>query len=233
MKLVRQTLFAMLFVFSVLLLSISICAVFWLPSRVAIYIAQAWGWSILALLHLFGIRYQIEGKLPKTSGHFIIASKHQSPWETAAFHWFFAPAVYMFKKELLLVPLAGLAMLKVGCMPVSRGSTTRKGLAKLIGRFKDRLRNRNIIMFPEGTRTMPDAPGEYKSGLGTIAAGLGTSIIVPVAHNSGRLWPRRGYPSGPGLITVRIMPAINTKGMNRNEINARVEAAIEKGMKGL
>jgi 1-acyl-sn-glycerol-3-phosphate acyltransferase len=124
-------------------------------------------------------------------------------------------------------------MLKEGCIPVDRGSTTRAGLSKLIKRFKNRLENRNVIVFPEGTRTLPDAKPAYKSGLGTIVAGLDAAIVVPVAHNSGRIWPRRGYPSSPGLITVRIMPAINTKGLDRNEINARVEAAIEEGMKGL
>ena len=232
-RFVRQALFAALFILSAILVSVFICAAFWLPSRMSIYIAQAWAASLLFILRLFGIRYKIEGRLPAPGKHFIIASKHQSPWETVVFHKFFPPAVYMFKKELLFIPLIGWALLKVGCMPVSRGSTTRKGLAKLIGKFKKRLKTRNVIVFPEGTRTLPGAAGEYKSGLGTIAAGLGSAAIIPVALNSGRVWPRRGYPGATGLITVRIMPAISTKGRSRNEINSRVRTAIEKGMKGL
>jgi len=232
---VRRMLFAMLFMLSALVLSVSICATFWLPSIVSVYMARAWGWSVLAICRLFGIRYKVEGELPKSlsRGGFIIASKHQSPWEVAALHYIFFPAVFMFKKELLYIPLAGWAMLKEGSMPVDRGSTTRGGLLKLIGKFKEKLKTRNVAVFPEGTRTAPDAEPSYKSGIGTIAAGLDKATIIPVAHNAGRIWPRRGYPSSGGLITVRVMPAINTKGLDRNEINKRLEAAVEKGMKGL
>jgi len=232
---VRRALFATLFTLSALVLSVSICAAFWLPSIVSVHMSRAWGWSVLAICRLFGIRYKVEGELPKSlsRGGFIIASKHQSPWEIAALHYLFFPAVFMFKRELLYIPLAGFAMLKEGSMPVDRGSTTRVGLLKLIGKFKEKLKTRNVAVFPEGTRTLPGAAPAYKSGIGTIAAGLGSAAIIPVAHNSGRIWPRRGYPSFGGLITLRVMPVINTKGLGRNEINKRLEAAVEKGMRGL
>ena len=233
MNFMRRAIFGTLFILSIAAVSIAICIAFFLPSRVAVYMAEVWAASVLGLLRLFGIRYKVEGEMPKPGGHFIVASKHQSAWETFALHYLFPPAVFMFKKELLYVPLGGLAMLKEGSIPVNRGSIGRSGMPGLIEKIRRRLKNRNFVIFPEGTRTLPGSEPSYKSGIGTIAAGLGDVTIIPVAHNSGRAWPRKGWPSGPGLITVRIMPAINTKGMDRNEINAAVQASIEEGMKGL
>lgn len=230
----RNILFTLLFYATTIPLAAAACCLSWGPSIWVVNIARIWSSAMLfEMKWALGITCRTEGmeNLPR-KGRYIVASKHQSAWETIVFQHFFWPAAFMFKKELLYMPLFGLTMLKAGCIPVDRGATTRKGLAKIVGKFKDRLLTRNMLVFPEGTRTPFGAAPKYKSGIAIIAAAIGEATIVPVALNSGRVWPKRG-PRRPGEITLRILPPFSTRGMTRLEIEREIEARIEDGMRGL
>jgi 1-acyl-sn-glycerol-3-phosphate acyltransferase len=190
--------------------------------------------TITALRVICNMKVEVEGRENVPAGrHVIFASKHQSAWETVAYQHLFGNLVFMFKKELLYIPFFGLMMLKAGNIMVDRGTTTKDGLKKLIKKFRDVLKIRNVTVFPEGTRMLPGAAPNYKSGLGMIASALGDVAIVPVAINSGLYWPRKGWLKYPGTIRVKILPAFLADGLGRNEITRRAEEAIEGGMRSL
>jgi 1-acyl-sn-glycerol-3-phosphate acyltransferase len=205
------------------------------PKDWVITVSNWWsGASLFALRAICNLKVEVEGRENIPAGrHSIFASKHQSAWETIAYQHLLGNLVFMSKKELLYIPFFGLMMLKAGSIMVDRGATTKTGLKKLVGKFREALKAHNVAVFPEGTRKLPGAAPEYKSGLGIIAASLGGATIVPVATNSGLYWPRKGWLKYPGTIRVKIMPPIETAGLDRAAISARVEEAIEGGMKNL
>jgi 1-acyl-sn-glycerol-3-phosphate acyltransferase len=236
MVFLRSLLFSILFVLeSAFFVALALPALA-MPSRVTIACARMWSATSLFLLKCvcdIGLEIEGLGNIP-AGRHVIFASKHQSMWETVAYQCLIGPTVFMFKKEILIfIPPFGLEMLRSGCIMVDRGHMTKTGLARLVARFRRALSRTNVIVFPEGTRTRPGAPPAYKSGLGIIAASLGNATIVPIAIDSGRHWPKRGFIKRPGNIRMRILPAMETAGMSRDEIGRRVEAAIESAMAGL
>ncbi|MDR1477115.1 MAG: 1-acyl-sn-glycerol-3-phosphate acyltransferase [Rickettsiales bacterium] len=205
-----------------------------LPANATIALARAWSCVSLAVFaRIGGIRYEVEGLGNIPEGRCVIfASKHQSMWETVAYQYIFGNCVFMFKREILLFfPPFGLEMLRAGNIMVSRGSTTKKGLERLLEKFRRTLSRHNIIVFPEGTRTKPGAPPAYKSGLAIIASGVPDAVIVPVAMDSGLYWPKRAFVKRRGTIKVRVMPAIEAYGVPKVELLARIEDAIESGMR--
>ncbi|MDR2098670.1 MAG: 1-acyl-sn-glycerol-3-phosphate acyltransferase [Rickettsiales bacterium] len=231
----RSFLFSMLFYLASLAFSMLAMFALVLPRRAMLWMARMWSRSSLFLLRsVAGISYRVTGRenIP-TGEHVIFASKHQSAWETITYQAILGNCVFMFKRELAFIPFFGLAMVKSGSIMVNRGATTRRGLEKLVARFGRALESHNVVVFPEGTRTKPGAPPAYKSGLAVIASALKEKWIVPIALDSGRYWPKRGFMKRPGTIRVRILPAIRTGSLTRLELAARIEAAIEGGMKDL
>ena len=236
MLLIRSILFNISFLLVSALYSLLAVLFLPMPRRVLVKVAGWWGGAVVFLMRVIvGTRLEVEGRgnIP-SDGHFIIAAKHQSVWETVALPYIFkGQLVFMFKKELLYIPFFGLVLWKSGCIPVDRGATTKSGLRKIIARFKEVLKKSNIGIFPEGTRTLPGAAPAYKSGIGMIVSSIGGTRIVPIALNSGLYWPKKGALRYPGKIRVKILPSFDSTGMNREEILKRVEDAIEGGMKSL
>ena len=182
-----------------------------LPSTIGTRIAFCWSHTSLFLLrHICHLDYKITGRenIP-TNTHVIFASKHQSAWETIAYQAFFFPTSFMFKKELLYIPLFGLAILKTGGIPVNRGHGNKKMISDLTRKFANRLKSKNIIVFPEGTRTPIGAPPNYRSGLSFITADL-PACVIPIAMNAGLFWPKGSFIKYPGTITVKLLPPIYT-----------------------
>ncbi|MDR3126734.1 MAG: 1-acyl-sn-glycerol-3-phosphate acyltransferase [Rickettsiales bacterium] len=232
---IRSYLFVTAF-FALTFVYCSICILFFAcPKDWVIMVSRWWSAaSLFALRIICGTRFAVDGRENIPAGRMVIfVSKHQSAWETVAYQKILGNLVFMFKKELLYIPFFGLMMLKAGNIMVDRGATTRKGLKKLVDKFREVLNYRNIAVFPEGTRVLPGAAPAYKSGLGIIAAALDDATIVPVAINSGLYWPREGFLKYPGTIRVKIMPAFSAAGMDHAAISAKAEEAIENGMKSL
>ncbi len=173
-----------------------------------------------------GLRYHVEGLEHVPTGPAVILSKHQSAFETLAFQRIFPPQVWLLKRELLWVPFFGWGLAMLEPIAIDRTSG-RKALQQLLSDGKARLTDgRWIVIFPEGTRVAPGARGRYAPGGAMLAAHSGYPV-VPVAHNAGEYWPRRGFIKRPGVIRIVIGPVIATQGRKAQDINAEAEAWIE------
>jgi 1-acyl-sn-glycerol-3-phosphate acyltransferase len=151
--------------------------------------------------------------------------KHQSTWDTFAMFAIFREPVFVFKSELTWIPFFGWALLRLGCIPVRRG-TGKAALDSMIqGTVAACARGQQVVVFPEGTRGVVGQPAMYKSGVSHLYQAMG-GAIVPVALNSGLFWPRRGFLRPPGIITLEILPPI-PPGMDRKDMQQRLVDDIE------
>lgn len=197
------------------------------PPRHLIAAQRRWAKGVNRLLGaLAGIEIEIRGARPRPPC--IVASKHQSAWDTLIWHVELdAPAVVM-KRELLAIPIYGRMCRHSGMIPVDR-----KGGAKAL---KDMLeharqaaeRGQPIVVFPQGTRTPPGLPVErlpYQPGVAALYRGLAVPC-VPVALNSGLFWPRRAFLRRPGRIVLEYLEPI-PPGLPRKSFEAELTARIE------
>ena len=187
-----------------------------------------WGKSTLFLAnHICKITYNIEGisKLPKHN-KFIIASKHESTWDTAFFLAILNNPVYILKRELLFIPLFGLHLLFMGMIHINR-SKGKKSVKEITQKSDNVINNlaRPIIIFPQGTRTKPFEQKPYKSGIYAIASNSKVDSY-PVILNSGQFWSKGSFFKYPGEITVKIAKAVDHT-LNKNIYMHKLEEAIE------
>jgi 1-acyl-sn-glycerol-3-phosphate acyltransferase len=172
--------------------------------------------------YLLGIRTRIEGDIP--SGPALVAAKHQSMFETVEMALILGLPAVVLKQELADMPLWGWAARRYGAIPVDRQGGAKalrimmKAAERAIGE------GRAILIFPEGTRVAPGRQPPLQSGFAGLYRALKLPV-VPVALNSGQLWPRQTFVKRPGLITIRFGEAIEP-GLARKEIEARVHSAI-------
>jgi len=174
---------------------------------------------------IVGTKLEVRGldKLP--DGPCLVASKHQSAWETFALIPLFRDPALLMKRELFWIPFHGWFSRKFEMIPVDRdqGPTA---LRRVLREAKKRIAaGREIIIFPEGTRRPPGAPPDYKTGVVLLYAALGVPC-VPVALNSGLFWPRRSVIRRPGTIVVEFLDPI-PPGLDKAEFLHRLESAIE------
>lgn len=177
------------------------------------------------LKHIVGLDFEVRGRdrLPKPP--FLVASKHQSAWETFALIPVFRDPALLMKRELFWIPFHGWFSYKFEMIPVDRdkGPTAlRRMLHAAEKRIKD---GREIIIFPEGTRRAPGAPPDYKTGIVLLYNALEVPC-VPVALNSGVFWPRRSWTRKPGTVIVEILEPI-PPGLPKAEFMSRLQEAIE------
>ena len=159
----------------------------------------------------------------------VIASKHQSTWETIYFQRFLPPLTWVLKKELLMVPFFGWAMATLEPIAIDRKAATA-ALKQVIRQGVERLKQgRWVLIFPEGTRAAPGEHGVYGSSSAMLAVNSGCPIL-PVAHNAGEFWPRRGFIKYPGTIELVFGPLIRSEGHKAKELNKRLEDWIESTM---
>ncbi len=229
MTLIRSIIFFTFLVLTTTLFAIPIFTVGMLiPYRPRCQIANAWGRVNLWLLStICGLNYQITGWENLLQRDAIILSKHQSAWETIALRGLLPPEqAWVLKRELLWIPLFGWALAASQAIGIDR-SSGRIAMRQVIAKGTERLQQgRLVIIFPEGTRVAPGERKRYGMG-GAILAQKSGYPIIPIAHNAGVFWRRRGVRKYPGTIQVVIGPAIETTGKSANEINAQVEEWIE------
>ena len=179
-----------------------------LPRWGILGLARSWARVNLALLRLIcGINVDWRGLKKIPAGAVLVASKHQSLWETFALLTVFPDPAYILKRELLWIPFYGWYARRAGMIPVDRGGG-KPALAAMAERVRAELASgRQIIIFPEGTRRAPGAEPKYKYGIAHLY-GEQVAACVPVALNSGLFWPRRKFLRYPGTITVEILDPI-------------------------
>ena len=199
---------------------------FLMPYSAIIAVAKAWGRSNLVLLRaICGIDVDFRGldKIPK--GPLLVASKHQSTWETFALLPLFADPAFIMKRELQWIPLFGWLSIKGRMIPVDRGAGSQ-GLTAMNERAgKELASGRQIVIFPEGTRRPAGAEPRYKYGIVQLYAATNVPCL-PVALNSGLYWPRRSILRKPGTIVVDILDPI-PPGLDKDEFKARLQDVIE------
>ncbi len=207
-------------------MTISHVPLFLAPRKWTVHQIKMWGRiSLWGLRNIVGIHIEVRGQehVPKNGA--LVASKHQTMWETIALFNLNPDPAIIFKGELTYVPFYGWYAMKAGMILIDRG-TQAKAMRKMIKQGKQALaEDRQIVVFPEGTRRPVGAEPEYKSGV----YGLYSQLKVPcvlVAHNSGLYWPRRGYIWRPGKIIIEFLPPIEP-GLKRGEFMARLQDTVE------
>jgi 1-acyl-sn-glycerol-3-phosphate acyltransferase len=220
------------FVFNVLFY---LLLIFWLVVAIPTYlmprgailtIARLWARSSIWLMRVVcntKVEYRGLEKIPK--GPLIVASKHQSMWETFALLQFFDEPLYILKRELERIPFFGWYLIKAGMLGVARGTGGRLLRDVLRRASAEVRRGRQLIIFPEGTRTAVDAPPHYKAGVALVYADCGVKCL-PVALNSGLFWPRRTFMRYPGTLVIEFLDSL-PPGLSRDEFLDRTSAAIE------
>lgn len=223
MNLIRSLLFMLVFYPGSAV--IIIVAVLLLPfgQPVAIRAGLIWArfhyWCARTFL---GIRTRIEGTFATVPT--LYAFKHESMFETAEVLRLFRDPVVVFKQELLAIPGWGWIARKHGVIAIDRDAGAGAVRALLTAAKRVRAEGRNVVIFPEGTRVPHGETPPLKAGFAGLYKALGLPV-VPIAMDSGRVWPRRSFVKRPGVVTFRVGEAIPA-GLPREEIEARVHAAI-------
>lgn len=232
---VRSLLFWVVFIISTAVFGLLILLFFFTPSSFRLKIARLWSYSNNLWLRLFcGIRYKVSGlenlSVESTNkNNAIVLCKHQSTWETLALHSFTPLVRWVFKRELMFVPVFGWALALTDPIALNRAAG-RAAMNQLIEKGKKKLKEGKwLILFPEGTRTQPGKTHKYKIG-GALLAEKSGYPVVPIAHNAGEFWPKHSFIKWPGTISVVIGPAILSEGRKAEDINNDVSSWIEETM---
>ena len=183
-------------------------------------------WSVFCLKIFLSTKVVIKGKENIiTNKKFFIASSHQSMFETFFLQTIFNSPVFILKKELLLIPIFGWYLKKIGSISIKRNKVTKENLG-----FFDDISNtinttdRPLIIFPQATRVLPSERPPFKKGVGRIYEELNI-LCQPIAINSGYVWPKKGSKISNRTITVSIIEPINP-GLNKEDFIKIVEKKI-------
>ena len=222
----RSLVFNVLFYLVLVVLAIVALPTFLMPAWTILAVAHWWANATLFLMRaICNIKVEFRGleKIPK--GPLVVASKHQSMWETISLLRFFEAPFFAVKRELKFVPIFGLFLIKTSMIAIDRSAGGR-ALIKMARRAAGEVRRgRQFVIFPEGTRTAPGAPPQYKSGVALIYADCGVPCL-PVALNSGLFWPRRSLRRNPGTIRVEVLDPI-PPGLDKDSFFERLQREIE------
>lgn len=178
-----------------------------------------------------GTRLEVRGREHIPGGASLVAAKHQSAWDTFALIPLLQDPALVMKAELMQIPVYGWFSKKFGMIPIKR-ETGPSALREMLREARQRLdEDRQILVFPEGTRRAPGAPPTYKPGILMLYDQLDVPC-VPLALNSGLFWPRRSIIRHPGTIIVEFLPPLPA-GLKRKDFGARLEEAIETASESL
>ena len=222
MALARSLLFALLFYPGTLVYVLTVIAVAPFGDRPVQAVVHGWSnYHHWLVRYVLGIRMAVEGEIPP--GPYLIAIKHQAMVETIEALRLSQKPVVVMKRELTQLPLFGWVTRRYGVIGVDREAGA-KALRVMLGESRRAVaEGRPVVIFPEGTRVPFGDRPELRPGFAGLYRALGLPV-VPVAHNSGRLWGR-GLVKRSGTITFRVGETI-PPGLKRDEVEARVHAAI-------
>ena len=182
-----------------------------MPQKLVLFGGKLMGyWSALCLKIFLSTKITIKGKENIIINEkFFIAASHQSMFETFFLQTIFNSPVFILKKELLLIPIFGWYLKKIGSISISRNKITKENL----GFFDDVSKvinntNRPLIIFPQATRVLPTERTPFKKGVARIYEKLKIKC-QPIAINSGYVWPKKGIKSANKEIVISIIEPIN------------------------
>jgi 1-acyl-sn-glycerol-3-phosphate acyltransferase len=198
-----------------------------LPAKFTLFFGKFLGHYIILILRIFlNTKVEIKGlnNIPKNIKYFV-ASAHQSMFETFALQAVLEYPVFILKKELLKIPIFGLYLKKIKSIAIARDTTTKDNLS-FFDKVAAIIRNesRPLLIFPQGTRVAAGDRIQFKKGVGRIYEQLNIACI-PIALNSGKVWPKKGMAKYPGKIIISILPPIKP-GLGRDRFIKYLENTI-------
>ncbi len=210
MQMIRSFLFSLFFFTGIILISIIFLPSLFLHKKIVLIGGRLMGyWASICLKFILSVKISIKGKenIIKNKKFFIAAS-HQSMFETFYLQTIFNSPVFILKRELLFIPIFGWYLKKIGSISIKRDKVTKDNL----GFFSDIKNiisdsNRPLIIFPQGTRVLPDERPQFKKGASRIYEQLNITC-QPVAINSGYVWPKKGRKKTNKNITISILEPI-------------------------
>ena len=225
---VRSLLFAAVFYAVSTIAAIAMTPLLLGPRRWIIVTIGVWARVVMVFLRVIcGVKVEVRGRQFMPTGPALIAAKHQGMFDTIAPFAFLPDAAYVLKKELLIIPFYGWYSIKGGMIAVDRAGHAA-ALKKLVKDTRERMaEDRQVVIFPEGTRKDPGAAPDYKPGIAALYRDLGLPC-TPVATNSGVHWPAHGFLRRPGTVVFEFLepiPAGLKRGEFMKERQARIEAA--------
>jgi 1-acyl-sn-glycerol-3-phosphate acyltransferase len=199
----------------------------WSKACMRLYLNLVFG----GLRLLCGIRFEVRGEHYRPTGGALVASKHQSMFETLAFWKILDDPAIILKKELSYLPFFGWYAMKLKNISVDRAAGA-KALRGMLKQARERAQEgRQVVIFPQGTRLNPGEAESYKPGVAGLYGAM-KSPCVPVALNSGLFWPAHGFLRRPGVIVVEFLAPI-APGLSKDEFMATLEERIEKASQAL
>jgi len=230
MQVVGSVLFTGYLFVSVVVFAVIVVASAPLPYRARYRITLVWVDSVLwALKILCRVNYVVEGREHIASEPGVAYWKHSSAWETIAQFRIFPTQSWVLKRELMWAPFLGWGIALLRPIAIDRRAG-RSAVEQVLARGRLRLESGLwVCIFPEGTR-MPAGTTRRYGISGALLAQKTGRRLVPVAHNAGDFWPRRGLVKRPGTVRVCIGPPIETAGREVRDINEEAQAWIEARM---
>ena len=215
---IRNFLFSILFFTGIIFISIIFLPSFFLPKKVVLIGGKLMGhWASFCLRFILSVKILIKGRENIINNEkFFIAASHQSMFETFYLQTIFNSPVFILKKELLLIPIFGWYLKKIGSISIKRNKVTKDNLSFFndISKIVNNT-DRPLIIFPQGTRVMPQERPTFKKGVSRIYEELKIAC-QPVAINSGYVWPKKGKKGHNRNITISILEPISA-GLSKQE----------------
>ena len=233
MMIIRSTLFYLFMTVWTLFIAIT-CSIFLIkPNKYLYYACRIWSKGLLIALQIIcNIRYKILGENNLPNPPYIIASKHQSAFETILFWQIFLPPIYVLKKELTKIPFFGWYLIRLGMIYIDRSSQSQALKHTITETKKAMDKKMTVVIFPEGTRTQPGHYSQrYFPGIKALYSSSDVPV-VPIALNSGTYWPGKKLIMKPGLITVKILKPINP-GLDKDKFMEQLNSTIENESQNL
>ena len=198
-----------------------------LPFRRRFVLVRVWARVLLTVLKwTCRLDYRIEGLENLPGDNHIALWKHSSSWETIAMSLVFPRQVWVLKRELTWIPAVGWGIRQMHAIAIDRKSG-HSAVGQVIAQGKERLAEGDwIIIFPEGTRMSAGQTRRYGVS-GTLLAAEAGKLLVPVAHNAGSFWPRRGLLKKPGTIRVVIGKPVAAAGRDPRGLNEEIQSWVE------
>ncbi len=224
---IRSFLFSLFFFIGIILISIIFIPSFFLPQKIVLVGGKFMGyWASFCLKFFLSTKITIKGKENIiTDKKFFIVCSHQSMFETFYLQTIFNSPIFILKKELLLIPIFGWYLKKIGSISIKRNRTTKENLgfleelSKLVNNY-----DRPLIIFPQATRVLPSERPPFKKGASRIYEKL-KIFCQPVSINSGYVWPKRGRKVANKEIVISILRPIEP-GLNKEEFLKTIEKNI-------
>ena len=207
---IRKFLFLFFFFLGVSIISIVFLPSLVMPTKIVLFGGKMMGkWAALCLKIFLQTKIIVKGRDNIIKNEkFFIACSHQSMFETFYLQTIFNSPIFILKKELIKIPIFGWYLKKIGSISINRNKVSKDNLG-LIDKIKNSMNNsqRPLIIFPQGTRVLPDEKPPFKKGVGRIYDELKNNC-QPVAINSGNVWPKNGRMYSNKTITISILPSI-------------------------